>query len=114
MLYVKFALAVFALIGVVLSFVYGLHHVGGHGFLVIGLCALPAVIVSYTVATRRGMPRWGSIVSALGLILVGMKTSGGGDDLENIMMVGAAGALVAIVLAIRPDRPSPPQGHRVS
>lgn len=104
MTYVKFALMGFSALGAVLSLVAGVMSAGVHGIIVLVGCLLPVALGGMTLATKKGMPRWASVVSLLGLLVVGMKTSEG-EALQNIMMASAAGLVCALILVIKPDKP---------
>jgi hypothetical protein len=101
---VKYIMVVLGLLGAILSVAYKLPSYGTHGILVLVACLIPAALGALGTFAFRGMPRWASILSALAFIVAMMKTRQG-DDLQNIMLVAAAGFLAAIALAIRPDRP---------
>ena len=104
MLYAKYAMMVFGLLGAILSMAYGLLSAGGHGIAVLVGCLLPVALGAFSIVKKTGMPRWASIVSAIGLLLAGMKTREG-SDLQNIMLVAFFGMILAIALAIKPDKP---------
>ena len=104
MRYVKLGIAAFGIIGVILSLNYHLLSFGAQGAIVVGACALPVALVAYGTIIESTMPRWAAIVSAVAFLVVAMKTSGDNKDIQNIMMAGAAGLVLAIILAIRPER----------
>ena len=104
MVYVKYVMVLLALVATVLCFVYSLPAIGTQGYIVIGACAAPLVLGGAFSAMQRSLPRWASVVSALSFALAGMKTSGGDSDLQNIMVAAFFGMILAVVLAIRPDR----------
>jgi len=102
MQYLKFVSAAFGAIATFLCFNYGLHNFGGQGWLTIGLSAAPIALAGLGIM-QKGMPRWASVVSALSFLIVAMKTTQG-ESLQNIMMAAAGGLIVAIVMAIKPDK----------
>lgn len=104
MKFVKFALMASGVLAAVLALSAGVMQAGIHGVIVLAGCLLPVALGGWTLAHNKGMPRWASIFSLLGLLVVGMKTSQS-NVLENVMMLAAAGIVCALVLAIRPDRP---------
>ena len=106
MTYVKYALMAFGLIGLILCLVEKLWVVGGQGYFVMALCAIPVGIGGMTIVQKRALDRRlaGTCLAAMGLTAV--KTSQG---LDNIMMAAAAGALCAIALIVKPE-PDPGAG----
>ena len=105
MKFVKFALMACGALAAVLALSVGVMQAGIHGVIVLAGCLLPVALGGLTLVQHKGMPRWGSIISLLGLLIVGMKTSEA-EVLGNVMMLAVAGMLCALALAIRPDRPS--------
>ena len=99
---VKYVMTALGALAVVLSFVYKMPSYGGHGITVLVAAAIPLAAGIMGTFVRPVLPRWAAIVSALAFIVLAMKTRGG--DWENLMMLGALGFLVAVALAIRPDR----------
>ena len=71
---------------------------GGQGIFVLVLCVIPVALVGYGTV-KKAMPRWASVVSALSFLLVAMKTTNAPFD--NVMMAGALGLILSIVLAIK-------------
>ena len=74
---------------------------GAQGYMVLGLCTAPLVLIAATWPTRT-VPRWASAISAICLLLAAIKTTNAPFD--NIMMAAALGALTAIALVIKPAR----------
>jgi hypothetical protein len=105
MKFVKFALMGSGLLAAILAVSAGALRFGGHGIVVLVGCLLPVALGAWTISSKRGMPRAASIVSLLGLLVVGMKTSEG-TLFENVMMLAVVGMACALLLAIKPDRPS--------
>lgn len=102
MKYVKFALMGLGALGAILTVAYGVLSAGVHGVIVIVGCLLPVAFGALSLVKKSGMPRWASIVSAIGLLLAAMKTRSG-DDVQNIMVVAFIAFILAVVLAIKPD-----------
>lgn len=52
------------------------------------------------------MPRWAAVVAAMSFLIAAMKTSGGpdGGPFQNVMMAAALGLILAVALAIRPEK----------
>lgn len=103
MKYVKFALMGFGLLAAVLALSAKVMDAGVHGVIILVGSLLPVALGVMSLATKKAMPRWASVVSLLGLLVVGMKTSEG-KEFQNIMMAAAGGILCALVLAIKPDK----------
>jgi len=101
--YVKFALMGFGALAAILGLSASILSFGGHGILVFVCCLVPVGLGAMTLVTKKGMPRWASIVSLVALLVAAMKTSEG-SAFENIMMAAAAGMVCALVLAIKPDK----------
>ncbi len=106
MKYVKFAMIAVSLLCIGLCLAYNVLSAGGQGVFVLICCALPAALGLFGTFVQKGIPRWAAIVSAVSLLLVGFKTSGGpdGGDLENLMLVSFLGMILAVVLSIKPDK----------
>ncbi len=104
MRYIKFTILGLGALSFVLSISYGALSFGGQGIFLLVCCALPALLAAFGTFVKPTMPRWASLVSALGFFLVGMKTSGGSSDLQNVMLLGFLGLILSLVIAIRPDR----------
>jgi hypothetical protein len=102
MSYVKYAIGAIGIVAAILAIVYGIMSAGGQGIFVLALCLIPAALAAFGTVVVHGMPRWGSIVSALSFALLAMKTREGAD-FQNIMMMAVLGLLLAVVLAIKPD-----------
>jgi hypothetical protein len=103
MRYVKFVMIAFAALATILSLMYKAFSYGGQGVLVFILCVVPLALGAFGTFVRHTMPRWASIVSALSFLVLAMKTTEG-DDWQNVMLCAAVGLLLAVALAIRPDR----------
>jgi hypothetical protein len=103
MRYVKFAMMGFAALATILSLVYNVFSFGGQGALVFVLCVVPLALGVFGTVVKPTLPRWAAIVSALDFLILGMKTTEG-DNWQNVMLAAVAGLLLAVVLAIRPDR----------
>jgi hypothetical protein len=99
---VKYVMIALAAVAVILSFVHKLPSYGSHGITVLVTAAIPLAMGIMGTFVKPVLPRWAAIVSALAFIVMAMKTRGG--ELQNLMMIGALGFLVAVALAIRPDR----------
>jgi hypothetical protein len=104
MKYVAYVLLGFSLLASILGLVYGLPRLGGHGVLTQVLAAVPGLLVGLGLLRRRGVPRWAGAVSLVALAIVGMKTSGDSDDLNNVMLCAFFGLFPALALLIRPYR----------
>jgi hypothetical protein len=102
---VKFVMGGAGILATALSFGYGVHRAGSHGTVVLVGALIPVALVAFGTLMRSTLPRWGAIVSAIAFLIVAMKTRQG-EDLKNIMMAAALGLVLAIVLAIRPERDS--------
>ena len=101
---VKYGMMGLGALGVILSFVYKLPSYGTHGIMVVVACLVPLVLGALGTFAFTALPRWASALSALAFLIAAMKTTGG-SELQNIMMVAVAGLLAAIALLVRPDRP---------
>jgi len=101
--YFKLALLALSAIAVLLCFVYNIFKFGGQGAFTFAMCAGPMGLAGFFTA-KPPMPRWASISSAVALLIVGMKTSGDDTDINNIMMAAFFGMIMAVILAIRPER----------
>ena len=97
----KFAMLALSATAIVLCFDYNIFRMGEHGVLAFAMCVVAAGLAGYFTVNPT-MPRWASVVSAVALSIVAMKTSG--DETDNIMMVAFFGMIAAIILAIRPER----------
>jgi hypothetical protein len=104
MRYVKFTILGLGALSFVLSISYGALSFGGQGVFLLVTCLLPALLATFGTFVKPTMPRWASFVSALSFLIVGMKTSGGSSDLQNVMLLGFVGLILSLVIAIRPDR----------
>lgn len=104
MRYVKFLVLALGALGVVLSLMYSVLSAGFHGVVVVAGCALPAGLAAYGTFAKPTMPRWAAVVSAISFLIVGMKTTESGPDIENIMLAAFFGIIVSAILAIRPER----------
>jgi hypothetical protein len=100
---VKLVMIALGLLGAILSLAYKLPSYGVHGMIVVVACLVPVALGALGTFVMRGLPRWGSAISALAFLIVALKTSKG-DDLQNIMVAAAAGLLSAVALLIKPDR----------
>lgn len=107
MRYVTYVLLVLSGLATALGVLYGLPRLGGHGVLAFALSALPGVLALLGLVTRRGFPRWAGAVSLVAFAVVGMKTAGDSEDLQNIMVCVFFGMFPALALLIRPHRPHP-------
>jgi len=103
MRYVKFAMIAFAAIATILSLMYKAFSYGGQGILVLVLCVIPLALGLFGTVVKPTLPRWAAIVSAFSFLILAMKTTEG-DNWQNVMLAAAVGLILAIVLAIRPDR----------
>jgi hypothetical protein len=108
MRYVKFIVLGIGLLSALLSAVYGAFDLGGAGITVFVACLIPAALCAFGTFVKPTIPRWAAIVSVIAFLVVGMKTSGGGSDFENVMLLAFLGLILSIVLSIRPDRPREP------
>ena len=104
MRYVKFSVLGLSVLSAVLSVAYGALSFGGQGIFLLVSCLVPAAGAAFGTFVKPTMPRWASILSVLAFLVVGMKTSGGSSDLQNVMLLAFVGLILSIVLAIRPDR----------
>lgn len=102
MVYVKYVMMLLGVVAIVLGLSAHITAAGGQGIFVLVLCVVPVALGGLSIAQKRGMPRWASIVSAVAFLVIAMKTTEAPFD--NIMMAAAGGLLLAIVLAIKPDR----------
>lgn len=108
MRYVKFIVLGIGLLSALLSAVYGAFNLGGAGITVFVACLIPAALSAFGTFVKPAIPRWAAIVSVIAFLVVGMKTSGGSSDFQNVMLLAFLGLILSIVLAIRPDRPQAP------
>jgi len=108
MKFVKFAMIATSLLAVALCFAYDVLSAGSQGVFVLICCLVPGALGAFGTVVRKGIPRWAAIVSVVSFLIVGMKTSGApeGSSLDNLMMVGFLGLLLALVLSIKPDAPA--------
>ena len=100
--YLKYAMMMFAALALGLALHLHLASYGAHGAVVLAACALPIALGAITVWTRRGLPRWAAILSAVSFLVAAMKTSH--RPFQNVMMAAVGGLLLAIVLAIKLER----------
>ena len=103
MTYVKYALGGAGILATVLGLVYGVQNAGGQGIFLLVASLLPVALVAFGTVVKPTLPRWAAIVSAVSFLIVAMKTRQG-DQLQNIMMVAALGLILAIALAVKPDK----------
>ena len=102
--YLKYTVIGLSLVGAVLSLAYNVMKFGVHGVAVLVGCLAPAALAGW-FTVKPPMPRWAAVVSAVSLLVVGMKTSGDDKDIQNIMVASFFAMIAAIVLAIKPERP---------
>jgi hypothetical protein len=105
MRFLKYVILAFSLIALALCLAYGVHSFGGQGWLTLGASALPGVLAALGILVWKGFPRWAGGVCLAAFLLVGMKTSGGNEELQNIMVAGFFGIFPSLALLIKPDRP---------
>jgi hypothetical protein len=101
---VKYIMMALALVAVILCLVYNVMQYGIHGIAVLVLSLIPLVLGGVSIK-MGGMPRWASAVSMVVFLVIGLKTSGDSTDLQNIMVVGFFGLILALALLIIPDKP---------
>ncbi len=104
MRYVKFSILGISLLSAVLSLSYGALGFGGQGIFLLVSCLTPALLCAFGTFVKPSMPRWAGALSILAFLIVGMKTSGGSSDLQNVMLLAFVGLILSIVITIRPDR----------
>jgi hypothetical protein len=100
---VKLAMMGLGVVGAILSLVYKLPSYGTHGTMVLVACLVPVALGALGTFVVDGMPRWASVLSALAFLIAAMKTTGG-REFQNIMLIAVVGLLAAVALLIRPDR----------
>ena len=103
MKYVKLTIGIAGILATILSLKYHLLSAGSQGTIVVVASLVPVALVAFGTFARPTMPRWATIVSAVSVLLVAMKTREG-EGIKNIMMAAVLGLVVAIALAIRPER----------
>ncbi len=108
MRYVKFTILGISVLSAILSLAYDALSFGGQGIFLLVACLVPAACAAFGTFVKPVMPRWASLLSVLAFFIVGMKTSGGSSDLQNVMLLAFVGLILGIVLAIRPDRVAAP------
>jgi hypothetical protein len=98
---VKYAMMALSAVATVLCFVEGVISAGAHGWILVGACAIPAALGGLSIASGKGLGRGQAIGRLVAFLIAGMKSSGG---LDSIMVTAFFGMLVALVLAIKPER----------
>lgn len=100
---VKFAMMGMGVLAAAVALAHGVLSHGAHGVIVLVGCLLPVAFGVMSLARKRGLPRWASILSIICFLVVGMKTTEG--DFQDVMLVVFFATFPAIVLAIKPDKP---------
>ena len=90
---------------IALSFAAGITAFGVQGAIVVACGAIPAIAAAVSGLAKVTFPRWAAAVCVLTFLVAGMKTSDL-DSLSNIMMAAFVGAIVSLVLVIKPYRPA--------
>ena len=97
---IRFAMMGLSAVATILCFVGDAPSVGGQGWFLIALCAVPGIFGGLATAKGAGLTRGQSIGSALCFLLAAMKSQ---EAFQNVMMAAFFGMIMCVILAVKPE-----------
>ena len=99
---VKYIMMALSGVATILCISTGILSAGTQGYILLVMCALPLAQGGLSLVQKTGLKRSQSVANLVAFMIAAMKTREG-DEFQNIMMAAFFGAILAIVMIIKPE-----------